>query len=93
MADTKLERTLAALPPDLRAEVEDFAAFLLSKQVAEKDDATGEAHPLASLAGAWRNEPLTDKDLISHRTFGRDVDLLGDVSARYRHACLLPAWS
>lgn len=74
MADTKLERTLAALPPDLRAEVEDFAAFLLSKQASE-DDATGEAHSLASLAGAWRNEPLTDEDLVSYRTFGRDVDL------------------
>lgn len=75
MADIKLERTLATLPPDLRAEVEDFAAFLLSKQLAAKNDATGEAHPLASLAGAWRNEPLTDEDFVSHRTFGRDVDL------------------
>ncbi len=74
MADMKLERTLAALPPDLRAEVEDFAAFLLAKQASEKGDATGEAHPLASLAGAWRDELLTDEDLVSHRTFGRDVD-------------------
>jgi hypothetical protein len=74
MADMKLERTLAALPPELRAEVEDFAAFLLAKQ-ASKDDATGEAHPLASLAGAWQNEPLTDGDLLPRRSFGRDVDL------------------
>lgn len=75
MADMKLERTLAALPPNLRAEVEDFAAFLLAKQASKRDDATGEAHPLASLAGVWQNEPLTDADLVPHRSFGRDIDL------------------
>jgi hypothetical protein len=75
MADAKLERTLAALPPDLREEVEDFAAFLLARRVAGKSDATGEAHPLASLAGVWLNEPLADKDLLPKRSLGRDVDL------------------
>ena len=79
MADTKLERTLAALPPDLREEIEDFAAFLLARRGleknSEKSEAKGEAHPLASLAGAWRDEPLTDEDLIPQRSLGRDVDL------------------
>lgn len=75
MADTKLERTFAALPPDLREEVEDFAAFLLARRGSRRNDATGEAHPLANLAGAWRNETLTNEDLVPHRSLGRDVDL------------------
>jgi hypothetical protein len=75
MADVKLERTLAALPPNLREEVEDFAAFLLARRVGGKDAATGETHPLASLSGVWRDEPLADEDLLPERSLGRDVDL------------------
>ncbi len=75
MADSSLERTLAALSPDLKKEVEDFAAFLLTKRGVEKSDATGEAHPLAGLAGAWRDEPLPDEDLLPQRTLGRHVEL------------------
>ena len=75
MADVKFEHTLAALPPDLREEVEDFAAFLLAKRVPSKSDAIGEAHPLASLSGVWRDEPLADRDLLPERSLGRDVDL------------------
>ena len=75
MADVKLERTIAALPPDLREEVGNFAAFLLSKRKGGKNTATGETHPLARLAGVWRDEPLADKDLLPERSLGRDVDL------------------
>lgn len=74
MANSKLERTLAALPPELRAEVEDFAAFLLARQVPEADDATGLAHPLASLSGVWQDEPLEDDALTPRRSPGRSVD-------------------
>ena len=74
MADSSFERTFAALPPDLKQEVEDFAEFLLLKRSA-KNEFTGDAHPLANLAGAWRNEPLSDEDLLPERTLGRDVDL------------------
>lgn len=74
MADSSFERTFAALPPDLRREVEDFAEFLLSKR-STKNSAVGDAHPLAGLAGVWRDEPLPDKDLLPKRTLGRDVDL------------------
>lgn len=74
MADRSFERTFAALPPELQKEVEDFAEFLLAKQSA-KHDTTGEVHPLANLAGAWRNEPLPDEDLLPERTLGRKVDL------------------
>lgn len=85
MADTNLERTLAALPPDLQREVEDFAAFLLARRSVTEDSvtrgslteggATGASHPLAALAGAWRDEPLTDEELLPKRSPGRDVDL------------------
>ena len=69
------ERTFAALSPELKKEVEDFAEFLLAKRVGEKSGATGEAHPLASLAGVWRDEPLLDEDLLPGRTLGREVEL------------------
>jgi hypothetical protein len=75
MADAKLERTLAALPPDLREEVKDFAAFLLARRGAARNEMVGEAHPLSPLAGAWRDEPLVDEDLLPKRSLGRDVDL------------------
>ena len=32
MAETSLQNMIRALPPELRAEVRDFAAFLLSRQ-------------------------------------------------------------
>ena len=80
MADTNLERTLAALPPDLQQEVEDFAAFLPSRRSVTEGGvtgggATGAAHPLADLAGAWQDEPLADEDLLPKRSPRRDVDL------------------
>ena len=75
MADAKLEHTLAALPPDLLEEVEDFAAFLLARRVASRSNATGEAHPLAGLAGAWRDEALAAEDMLAKRSLGRDIDL------------------
>ncbi len=75
MVDTKFERTLTALPPDLRQEVEDFTAFLLSKRMASQSDTTGEAHPLAGLARAWWDETLVDEDMLPERSLGRDVDL------------------
>ena len=75
MADVNLERTLAALPPDLREEVGDFAAFLLVRRTGRRNAATGETHPLASLSGVWRDEPLADEDLLPERSLGRDVDL------------------
>lgn len=75
MADTNLERTLAALTPDLKQEVEDFAAFLLARRGVTKGGTTGEAHPLAGLAGAWQDEPLADEELLPQRSSGRDVDL------------------
>ena len=71
MADNNFERTFAALPPSLKKEVEDFAEFLLSKT--KLNSATNNPH-LASLAGAWRDEPLTDEDLLPKRTPGREVD-------------------
>ncbi len=74
MADSNFERTFAALPPDLKQEVQDFAEFLLSKR-STQDRAVSDAHPLASLAGAWRDEPLSDEDLLPERTLGRGVDL------------------
>ena len=67
MADSSFECTFAALPPDLKQEVANFAEFLLAKR-AVKWDAVGEAHPLASLAGAWRDEPLSDEELLPERT-------------------------
>ncbi len=72
MADNSFERTFAALPPDLR-EVEDFAEFLLTKR--QVNETTGDAHPLANLAGVWRDEPLADEDLLPNRMLGREVDL------------------
>lgn len=75
MTDIQLERTLAALSPELRDEVADFAAFLLSRRGRGADPATGDAHPLAGLAGAWRDEPLADGELLPKRSPGRDVDL------------------
>jgi hypothetical protein len=69
-----LERTLAALPPELRQEVQDFAEFLLAKR-AFVSPATGEKHPLAPLAGAWTDEPLSDDELLPERTLGREVKL------------------
>ena len=74
MANKSFERTFAALPPELQKEVEDFAEFLLAKRLTKgktKDD----VHPLANLAGAWRDEPLSDEDLLPERTLGREVDL------------------
>ena len=70
-----LEHTLAALPPELREEVEDFAAFLLAKRRGREREAKGEIHPLAHLAGVWQDEPLTDQELLPQRSAGRDVDL------------------
>lgn len=70
---TRLVRTLAALPPELRQEVQDFAEFLLAKR-AVMSPATGENHPLAALAGAWADEPLSDDELLPERTLGRDVN-------------------
>ncbi|MEM7734720.1 MAG: DUF2281 domain-containing protein [Deinococcota bacterium] len=46
---TRLERTLEALPPELRQEVQDFAEFLLAKR-AVVSPATDEEHPLAPLS-------------------------------------------
>ena len=74
MADSSFERTLAALPPDLKKEVKDFAEFLLEKRLA-KNNAENGTHPLASLAGVWRDEALLDEELLSARTLGREVDL------------------
>ena len=74
MADSNFEHTFAALPPNLKQEVEDFAEFLLYKR-STQDRNANDAHPLASLAGAWRDEPLSDEDLLPERTLGRDVDL------------------
>ncbi len=71
----KLEHTLAALPPELRGEVEDFAAFLLAKRKSQERDTEGDVHPLARLAGAWQDESLTDQELLPQRSAGRDVDL------------------
>ena len=74
MADSSFERTFAALPPDLKREVKDFAEFLLEKRLT-KVDASGDIHPLASLAGVWRDEALPDEELLPKRTLGREVDL------------------
>ena len=70
---TRFVRTLAALPPELRQEVQDFAEFLLAKR-AVTSPVTGEDHPLAALAGAWADEPLSDDALLPERTLGRDVN-------------------
>lgn len=71
---TDLARTLAKLPPDLREEVADFASFLLEKHTrAQKRSEPG--HPLAKLAGAWADEPLSDEELLPERTLSRPVDL------------------
>lgn len=71
----ELEHTLAALTPELRDEVEDFAAFLLAKRKSQEREGKGEIHPLAHLAGAWQDEPLTDQELLPQRSAGRDIDL------------------
>ena len=77
VADPTLERTLASLPPDLKEEVADFAAFLLAKHASEtgiNHEATGTAHPLGKLAGVRRDEPLSDEDLLPDRTAGRRIE-------------------
>ena len=74
MADSNFERTFAALSPDLKQEVKDFAESILSKRTT-LDRAVSDPHPFASLAGAWRDEPLPDEDLLPERTLGRDIDL------------------
>lgn len=74
MSDVNFERTFAALPPDLKKEVEDFAEFLLAKRSATSSSDSA-SHPLAQLAGAWRGEALSDEELLSSRTMGREIDL------------------
>jgi len=73
MSDLSLEQTLAALPEELRQEVADFAAFLLAKR--KLNTSGSDTHPLAPLAGVWRDEPLSDEDLLGMRSLGREVDL------------------
>lgn len=74
MHDRSLERILENLPPDLKDEVRNFAEFLLEKHSLEAGVDDG-VHPLASLAGAWRDEQLTNDELLPERTLGRDVRL------------------
>ena len=72
MVNSSLESTLAALPPNLRREVADFADFLLEKYITSRDST--KAHPLASLAGAWQDEALSNEELLAKRTLGRHVE-------------------
>lgn len=74
MHDRSLERILENLPPDLKDEVRNFAESLLEKHSLEAGVDDG-VHPLTSLAGAWRDEQLTNDELLPERTLGRDVRL------------------
>jgi hypothetical protein len=72
MNNAAFARTFAALPPELQREVVDFAEFLLAKS---RRSAVGDAHPLALLAGVWSDEHLSDSELLSQRSLGREIDL------------------
>jgi hypothetical protein len=75
MSDSSFEHTYAALPPELKKEVKDFAEFLLAKRSENIKAGSATHHPLAQIAGVWRNETLRDEDLLPKRTLGRELDL------------------